>query len=210
MHAKPRTTAKIAGALLGAAALSFSTAGIANAGQADAGQANAAQASAEQTRATTFAHGTVTANGGLISHRAPSTHAYSTYTFAEGSQIAINCATRGTRVSDNPRWYLIAAEGDAHWVSARYVRIDEGKPQHCGLDVSIPATTTESTGAYEGPTKSDLYLESINKGVGTEVMCYTDSGRGPTRHRWMVTLDAQWIPSGSLKPAKTVPFCEQM
>ncbi|WP_263170403.1 hypothetical protein [Streptomyces sp. SCSIO ZS0520] len=185
-HRRTRA-AGLTAALLGTAALSLTLTG--------------------QAEAKTFPHGTVKADGGLVAHQAPSTHAPSTYTFQDGAEVAVDCATKGTRVSGNPDWYLISAEGDAKWVSARYVDL-EAEPRHCGPDLSV-AATTKSTGAYEGPSTADRRRTTLAKGTTTEILCYTDSGPTAKTTRWLLTTEAQWIPSTALKTSGEVEFCQQ-
>ncbi|MEU6731675.1 hypothetical protein ABZ929_00475 [Streptomyces physcomitrii] len=195
-HHRRTRAAGLTAALLGTAALSLTLTG--------------------QAEARTFPHGTVRADGGLVAHQAPSTHAPSTHTFQDGAEVAVDCATKGTRVSGNPDWYLISAEGDAKWVSARYVDL-EAEPRHCGPDLSVAATTTtKSTGAYEGPSTADRRQTTLAKGTTTEILCYTDSGpaytdSGPAAKtsRWLVTTEAQWIPATALKTSGEVEFCQQ-
>ncbi|AJE85564.1 hypothetical protein SLNWT_5188 [Streptomyces albus] len=186
-HRRTRA-AGLTAALLGTAALSLTLTG--------------------QAEAKTFPHGIVKADGGLVAHQAPSTHAPLTYTFQDGAEVAVDCATKGTRVSGNPDWYLISAEGDAKWVSARYVDL-EAEPRHCGPDLSVAATTTKSTGAYEGPSTADRRRTTLAKGTTTEILCYTDSGPTAKTTRWLLTTEAQWIPSTALKTSGEVEFCQQ-
>ena len=68
------------------------------------------------------AQGLVVAKGGLVGHVRPSRHAPANYTFPNGSKGTLDCRVSGTVVDGNRRWFLVVAEGDANWVSARYVR----------------------------------------------------------------------------------------
>ncbi|QKW07411.1 hypothetical protein HUT18_14470 [Streptomyces sp. NA04227] len=189
-----RTAVVAVGAVLGTAALTLSAA-------AAVGQSSA-------SAAKVFPHGTVHADGGLTARQAPSTHAPATYAYDDGAEITVNCKTKGTQVSGNRDWYLVSAEGDAKWVSGRYVKLD-GEAAHCGPDVTVSAKATRTTDKYEGPSTSDRKLGRLDKGRGTEVLCYTYSGPASNENRWLVTLDAEWIPAEALKPAEEVPFCEQ-
>lgn len=163
-----------------------------------------------KTDPKTYPKATVHADGGLIAHRAPSTHAPHSYVFDDGDRVSIDCRSVGTNVEGNFNWYLVSAEGDAKWVSGRYLHL-EGRPEFCGGDLTVPAVTTASTGAYEGPTKHDLYDESLNKGVGVEVYCYTDSAPvGQQSQRWALAGEIGWIPASDLKTAKNIPYCQQV
>lgn len=160
--------------------------------------------------ADTYPKATVHADGGLIAHRSPSTHAPRSYLFRDGDRVSVDCRSVGTNVGGNFNWYLVAAEGDAKWLSGRYLDVS-GTPEFCGGDLTVSATTTTSTGAYEGPTTDDLYDESLNKGVGVEVYCYSDSAPvGQPSERWMLASEIGWIPASDLKTAQKVPYCEQI
>lgn len=191
MQTRRRTAVGIGGAALGVAALSLSM--------------------AMPAQADTYAQGVVRANGGLVAHQAPSTHAPRTGGLTNGTQFAIDCVTKGTGVQGDRDWYLVSGEGTARWVSGTYVDVVDGTPRHCGPAVSISATTNKATGGYEGPTRADLYYESLNKGVTTEVQCSTVTGPAKDQQRWVVTREnAMWIPRKDLKTTAHIPYCQQL
>lgn len=183
-------------ALLGAAMTGAAIIGFGGASPADAGVG-------------AYPDATVHAQGGLNARSAPSVHGPVSYQYANGTQVSVDCVTQGTAIEGNRNWYLISAEGDAKWVSGRYLTVD-GNAERCGLAVSKTATTNRPTGSWEGPSKDDLFYESLNKGVRTDVMCYTDAAAtGQPQQRWMVAGDGAWIPAKALRVEGTVPYCSQ-
>ncbi|SDS99550.1 SH3 domain-containing protein [Microlunatus soli] len=159
--------------------------------------------------AANFPKATVHADGGLISHRSPSTESPRGYVFDNGTRLSVDCKIDGSTVKGNDDWYLIAAEGDASWVSGRYLTV-HGEPEYCGLAVTAPVTTTERTGVFEGPTKSDTREDTLPKGVGMEAVCYVDSeATGQSRQRWVLLSESGWVRASALDASKKIPYCSQ-
>ena len=88
----------------------------------------------------------------------------------------------GTVVDANPRWYLVVAEGDANWVSARYVRNVGPGPEHCD----------PSDGTYA-------------KGQKFRVQCYTDSGQ-----KWYLTETSKWVSAQYVRSSSEVRYCSNL
>ena len=120
-------------------------------GVAVAGADLAAAMTMTASAAPQFVKGTVDANGGLKGRIAPSVHTTSNYLFKDGAKVSIGCRTKGTIVGGNAEWYLISGEGDARWVSAKYVDLAGAKPGWCGPDTSISVKITKDTYSYPGP-----------------------------------------------------------
>lgn len=154
--------------------------------------------------AAAFPEATVHANGGLIGHIAPSRQAPRNYVFGNGSTVSVDCRVRATPVQGNRTWYLIAAEGDANWVSGRYLTV-HGHSEQCS-DRSIDATATKSTGLFLGPTRQDARPGALAKGDSLVVRCYTGS---PTVSHWMLTEKDHWVKASALHPTEQVPYCSQ-
>lgn len=150
------------------------------------------------------AKGVVEANGGLIGHLRPSIYAPNNYTFPNGSEITIDCKVPGTVVGGNPRWYLVVAEGDANWVSARYVRNVGPAPDHCDpSDGSYSAKTTTALKKRVGPTTSDASSgTAYPKATTFRVQCYTDSGQ-----KWYLTDKGKWVRATYVTTSPQVRYC---
>lgn len=160
--------------------------------------------------AANFPKATVHADGGLISHLAPSTEAPRDYVFNDGDRVSVDCRTSGTTVKGNDTWYLIAGEGDASWVSGRYLDV-KGQPEDCGLAVTIPVTVTKQTEVNEGPSSDDVPLDTLSKGDGMEAHCYVDAAAtGQPEQHWVLLSESGWVRSSALDASKAIPYCSQV
>jgi hypothetical protein len=149
------------------------------------------------------ARGVVVARGGLIAHLRPSTHAPANYTFPNGSEVTLDCKVPGTVVGGNPRWYLVVAEGDANWVSARYVRNVGPGPEPCDpSDGTFSARTTAALKKRVGPTTADATAGTYAKGQTLRVQCYTDTGQ-----KWYLTSASRWVRATYVKTSSAVRYC---
>jgi len=149
------------------------------------------------------AEGVVVAKGGLVGRLRPSTHAPANYTFPNGSEVTLDCQVSGTVVKGNARWYLVSAEGDANWVSARYVRNVGPAPDPCDpSDGTFSAKTTAILKKRVGPTTADASAGSYAKGQKFRVQCYTDSGQ-----KWYLTDTSRWVSANYVKTSSQVRYC---
>ena len=152
------------------------------------------------------ARGVVVAKGGLVGHVRPSTHAPAGYTFPQGSELTLDCKVPGPVVKGNPRWYLVVAEGDAQWVSARYVRNIGPGPDPCDpSDGTYAARTTAALKKRVGPTTSDASTGTYAKGARFRVQCYTDSGQ-----KWYLTDGSRWVRASYVKTSSKVRYCSNL
>jgi hypothetical protein len=149
------------------------------------------------------AEGVVVAKGGLIGRVRPSTHAPANYTFPQGSKVSLDCKVNGTVVDGNPRWYLVVAEGDANWVSARYVRNVGPAVEPCDpSDGTFAAKSTAVLKKRVGPTTADATAGKYAKGKTFRVQCYTDSGQ-----KWYFTDGSRWVSAKYVKTSSKVRYC---
>ena len=149
------------------------------------------------------ARGVVVAKGGLVGHLRPSTHAPANHTFPNGSELTLDCKVPGPVVRGNPRWYLVVAEGDATWVSARYVRNTGPSPDPCDpSDGTYPARTTAALAKRVGPTTADASAGSYAKGQELRVQCFTGSGQ-----RWYLTDGSRWVHASYVTTSSNVRYC---
>lgn len=149
------------------------------------------------------ARGVVVAQGGLIGHLRPSVYAPVNYTFPNGSKISISCKVAGTAVDGNTRWYLVLAEGDANWVSARYVTNVGPAPDPCDpSDGTFAATATAALTKRVGATTADAGAGSYAKGSTFRVQCYTDSGQ-----KWYLTGGGRWVRAAYVSTSAKVRYC---
>ncbi len=152
------------------------------------------------------AKGVVVAEGGLVGHVRPSTHAPANYTFPNGSEVTLDCKVSGTVVNENRRWYLVVAEGDANWVSARYVRNVGPAPQPCDpSDGTFSARTTAVLNKRVGPTTADASAGTYAKGQKFRVQCYTDSGQ-----KWYLTDTSRWVSARYVRTSSEVRYCSNL
>jgi hypothetical protein len=152
------------------------------------------------------AEGVVVAKGGLIGHVRPSTHAPANYTFPNGSEVTLDCKVSGTVVDGNPRWYLVVAEGDANWVSARYVRNVGPAPEPCDpSDGTFSAKTTTVLKKRVGPTTADASAGTYAKGQKFRVQCYTNSGQ-----KWYLTETSRWVSAKYVTTSSQVRYCSNV
>ncbi len=152
------------------------------------------------------AKGVVVAKGGLIGHARPSTHAPANYTFPNGSKVTLDCKVPGPVVGGNSRWYLVVAEGDANWVSARYVRNVGKAPEPCDpSDGTFSATATAALKRRVGPTTADATAGTYAKGQKFRVQCYTDSGQ-----KWYLTSASRWVSATYVKTSSKVRYCSNL
>jgi hypothetical protein len=152
------------------------------------------------------AQGVVVAKGGLVGHFRPSTHAPANYTFPNGSKVTLDCQVSGTVVDANRRWYLVVAEGDANWVSARYVRNVGPAPDPCDpSDGTFSARTTAVLKKRVGPTTADASAGSYAKGQRFRVQCYTDSGQ-----KWYLTEASRWVSAKYVRTSSEVRYCSNL
>lgn len=163
-----------------------------------------APANAAELGAT--AQGVVVAKGGLIGHVRPSTHAPANYTYPDGSEISIDCKVPGPVVGGNPRWYLVVGEGDANWVSARYVRNVGPGPDPCDpSDGTYSAKTTAVLKKRLGPTTADASAGTYAKGQRFRVQCFTDSGQ-----KWYLTDKSRWVSARYVRTSSSVRYCSNV
>src|SRR4051794_777529 len=152
------------------------------------------------------AEGVVVAKGGLVGHLRPSTHAPANYTFPNGSKVTLDCKVSGTVVDGNPRWYLVVAEGDANWVSARYVRNVGPSPEPCDpSDGTFSAKTTAVLTKRVGPTTADASAGTYAKGQKFRVQCCTDSGQ-----KWYLTDTSRWVRARYVTTSSKVRYCSNL
>ena len=149
------------------------------------------------------AKGVIVASGGLIGHVRPSTHAPANYTYPNGSEVTLDCKVSGTVVGGNPRWYLVVGEGDANWVSARYVRNVGPAPDPCDpSDGTYSARTTAVLKKRVGPTTADASAGTYANGQRFRVQCYTDSGQ-----KWYLTDASRWVRASYVTTSSNVRYC---
>ena len=192
-----RTTARTAFALTAAVATTLAL----PLAPANAAPANAAPASASDT-----AKGVVVARGGLVGHLRPSTHAKANYTFPNGSKVTLDCKVSGTVVGGNSRWYLVVAEGDANWVSARYVRNVGKAPEPCDpSDGTVSGKAKTALKKRVGPTNADATAGTYAKGRKVRVQCFTDSGQ-----KWYLTDTSRWVRAKYVKTSSKVRYCSNV
>jgi uncharacterized protein YraI len=152
------------------------------------------------------AKGVVVAKGGLVGHVRPSTHAPANYTFPNGSEVTLDCKVSGTVVDGNRRWYLVVAEGDANWVSARYVDNVGPAPEPCDpSDGTFSARTTAALKKRVGPTTADVSAGTYAKGQKVRVQCYTDSGQ-----KWFLTETSRWVSAKYVRTSSEVRYCSNL
>ncbi|SER18066.1 SH3 domain-containing protein [Microlunatus flavus] len=145
----------------------------------------------------------VAAQGGLIGHLRPSTHAPANYTFPNSSEVSLDCQVPGTVVGGNPRWYLVSGEGDANWVSARYVSVTGAAVQPCDpSDGTYAAKATSALNRRVGPTTTDAKAGTYAKGAGFRVQCFTDSGQ-----QWYLTSTGSWVRASYVSTSSKVRYC---
>lgn len=149
------------------------------------------------------AEGVVVAKGGLVGRVRPSTHAPANHTLPNGSKVSLDCKVPGPVVDGNSRWYLVVGEGDANWVSARYVRNVGPAPDPCDpSDGTYAARTTAVLKKRVGPTTADASAGTYAKGQKLRVQCYTDSGQ-----KWYLTDGSRWVSAAYVKTAVGVRYC---
>lgn len=150
--------------------------------------------------------GVIVAKGGLVGHSRPSTHAPADYTWPNGTKVTLDCKVSGTVVDRNARWYLIVAEGDANWVSARYVRNVGAAPDPCDpSDGTYSAKATASLKKRVGPTTADASAGTYAKGQKFKVQCYTDSGQ-----KWYFTDSSRWVSAKYVSTSSEVRYCSNL
>lgn len=177
----------LAGALLGAASMTLSTAAPAT--------------------ASPWVKGTVHASGGLKVRTVPSAHAPTPNTLANGSDVQIDCQIKGTRVSGNATWYELKYGG---WISGEYVRLRNKKPDYCTPGTSTSVTTTKDTTAYEGPSTRDRRATSVSKG-DFEAWCYASTHvPGPGNDKiWVAGVESGWVRGNAVTATKDLPYCSK-
>jgi hypothetical protein len=152
------------------------------------------------------AEGVVVAKGGLIGHLRPSTHAPANHIFPNGSEVTLDSKVSGTVVDGNPRWYLVVAEGDANWVSARYLRNVGPAPEPCDpSDGTFSAKTTAVLKKRVGPTTADASAGTYAKGQKFRVQCYTDSWQ-----KWYLTDTSRWLRAKHVTTSSKVRYCSNL
>ncbi len=158
---------------------------------------------ASATPAAETADGVVTANGGLVGRLRPSTHATANYTFRKGDEVSLDCRVKGTVVGGNANWYLVVAEGDANWVSARYVSVTGPAVQPCDpSDGTYGATAKTALKKRVGPTTADSSAGTYAKGKKFRVQCFTDNGQ-----KWYFTDAGRWVSAKYVKTSSKVRYC---
>ena len=150
------------------------------------------------------ARGVVVAKGGLVGHLRPSTHAPDNYTYPQGSEVTLDCKVSGPVVGGNPRWYLVNGEGDANWVSARYVRNVGPGPEPCDpSDGTFAAKTKTALKKRVGPSTADASAGTYAKGAKLRVQCYTGSGA----QKWYLTSAGRWVSATYVTTSTKVRYC---
>lgn len=150
------------------------------------------------------ARGVVIAKGGLVGHLRPSTHAPANYTYPQGSEVTLDCKVPGPVVGGNSRWYLVNGEGDANWVSARYVRNVGPGPDPCDpSDGTFAAKTTAALKKRVGPTTADTSAGTYAKGAKFRVQCHTGSGA----QKWYLTSASRWVSAKYVTTSADVRYC---
>jgi uncharacterized protein YraI len=150
--------------------------------------------------------GVVAAQGGLVGRLRPSTHAAANYTFPNGSNVTLDCRLPGTVVGGDSRWYLVVAEGDANWVSARYVTVSGAAVQPCDpSDGTYAAKATTALNRRVGPTTGDTTAGTYAKGAGFTVQCFTDSGQ-----KWYLTGGGRWVRASYVSTSSAVRYCSNL
>jgi hypothetical protein len=189
-----RTPVRIA-ALLGAVLAGATALGVGQTAMADA---------------KTSPDATVHAKGGLVSHITASRYGPRNYVIADGEALHLYCRVKATSVEGNRNWYLVVAEGDANWVSGRYLELHR-KVKSCARD-GIDATATKKAGLFQGASRDDLRIGTLQSGSKLVVRCYT--GRrvagDPTMRRWVFTEKANWVPFSAVRTGKKIPYCWQV
>lgn len=180
---------------------------VAAAGAVITGAAALTALNAHAADAAGFPTATVHADGGLIGHVTPSTHGTRNHTFADGARVSVDCRVHGTSVGGNRTWYLIAGEGEANWVSGRYLSV-HGHSEQCGGTEGTDAVATRATGVFAGPTGADIKESTLAKGDHVGVICYTGTEAGP-EPVWMLTDKAHWVRGAALKQVAHIPYCSQ-
>ncbi len=163
-------------------------------------------APASAAPAADTAEGVVVSAGGLVGRVRPSTHAPANYTFPNGSEVTLDCKVSGTVVGGNPRWYLVVAEGDANWVSARYIRNVGPSPEPC--DPSDGTFSAKATAVFKkrgGPTTADASAGSYAKGQTFRVQCFTNSGQ-----KWYLTDASRWVSAKYVTTSSKVRYCSNL
>lgn len=149
------------------------------------------------------AKGVIIANGGLRGHQRPSTHAPGGYTWPKGTKVTLDCQVPGTSVDGNARWYLVVAEGDNNWVSARYVRNVGPAPDPCDpSDGSFAGRTTTAVKKRVGPTTADASAGSYAANQRLRVRCYTGHAQ-----KWYLTDQDRWVRATYVATSKNVRYC---
>ncbi|HLT60080.1 MAG TPA: hypothetical protein VK020_02760 [Microlunatus sp.] len=155
-----------------------------------------------------FVRGTVDADGGLNGRIAPTTHSDVTYVYPDGSEVSIDCQTKGTIVNGNAVWYLLSGEGEAKWVSAEYVNLHGEEPNWCGdTGSTISVTLTQDVDSHQGPSVADDVRTAHHEGDGQEVLCYAYTSPAG-QDRWVVTLEDGWLPYEAVSSDQEIPFCQ--
>lgn len=178
------------------------TAAVLGAVLAGATALGAAQTATADAQGRTDA--TVHARGGLISHVRPSTHAPRTYVFPDRSAVNLDCRVDATEVDGRDNWYLVSAEGDANWVSGRYLTLHH-KVKKCATR-RIDATSTTKTGLFEGPSRDDVRIGTLHRGDSLVVRCFTGHQDGPVRP-WVLTEKSNWVRASAIRTTTTIPYC---
>lgn len=137
--------------------------------------------------------GKVIAKNGLVVRTAPSTHAGSAGSVAQGTTISIDCKVTGTRVDGNTLWYELS-NGNG-WVSARYVDNIGAAPDRCPAEATeygVGQTTTGLT-MRTGPTTADTVQGALPSGTKVNVTCYVNSQNVGGERQWYLLDNGSWV-----------------
>lgn len=175
-----------------------------------AGAGVVAALSLNATAAPRFVPGMVDADGGLNTRIAPSRYVLSQSMLPDGAEVSVDCRVTGTDLGDAEDaylWYLLSGEGDARWVSAKYVDLTGAEPGWCGPQDYLPAEFVAGTTTHAGPSRRDSVYRKVRAGGDTRVACYvytTSAGTG----RWVLTTEGDWVPAATVRVDGKVPFCQ--
>ncbi|WP_152360121.1 SH3 domain-containing protein [Microlunatus speluncae] len=172
---------------------------------AAAGIAITAFATAVPAEAATTYRGKVIANGGLAVRSAPTTHAGSTGTIAEGRTITIECKVPSTRVDGNRLWYALS--GNKGWVSARYVDNLGAAPKRCpefDTEFGIGRADT-ALNLRHGPSTKDRLYGVAGKGAKLTVVCHESSQSVYGSRTWYLLNNGYWVHGAHVTRLPAVP-----
>ncbi|MGH3414215.1 MAG: hypothetical protein ACRDPH_14165 [Marmoricola sp.] len=169
--------------------------------------AGASTATASPVAGASAPVGVVTARGGLIAHRSPSTHSTRVGTYRNGERLGLDCKVVGTKVGGNRRWYTIDSDASGLiWVSARYVRNVGAVPHVCDpMNGTVRATTRTRLNNRQGPNVRDRKLGQYANGTTLHTVCWTTNE--PSGGRWALTASGRWVAKRYLHLSRPLENC---